>query len=703
MRTKVAFFFSVLLLASPTLAQGFGRFGRIHDDGLLTLNITPQGISVPPTAGNLSLLWGSVACEAGAVRGLTPTEKCLSLRGGGVGAPSSVRYSLLYPGAAATFGKTLTLRWRGRATCDTSQPGVALFTGDGPALAVFFPREATVHATQNTLTARSAHALGEVRFVTPLGIGAGKASRALAFWQKCPLPMRRSAEARLSKDGKTVTVTERFTGRLAPIPPVLAFAQSQGYPVRFEKPVVRTEALTKWGPFAYVRGDTLRYTLPVPSTELRGYVRPRVVSPAQTARVALLNTLVGHLGGDWATNAVDLAYAGMTNAALAAPYLDASRKAELARAWKKYLPRAWPSGGSAWKTATEPLTGQSYLWTYKIDGPGGYNYDLDWGNALPLYGLSIYIAYSGDLRTARRHWADVKRVGHYFTLGDDWAWLTVVNADHGYSTGTGDPLCATFAGHLACLRLARLLGDKPAEERFAVQAARCAVPTLARFWYTDFARKNNLIGSESLVLGFHETEGFTRAQFGKDDPWNAATLLSGDGCLPELFTFYAQYGKPALTSFERANQRAYPNLDDPRFRYPFETTYEGNSVYVTFPHLMARRMVLGEPASALWPVLERAAENRNNAWIAPNVIAELLSADVPLLLTDWGDCGYLEGTWDADTETAHLTFTAQKAGSWKLGLRLKPGWRLPEKQALPQTHPAGNFTILLRLSRFASQ
>jgi hypothetical protein len=240
-------------------------------------------------------------------------------------------------------------------------------------------------------------ALGDVLVVTPQGLrplppdpspqSLTALRRDALLWADRSLPIRTRTEYTLLPGGKTVRFTEHFkpdaSGEtIAPLPPLLAFAGQRGYPVRFLSPVITTNCRTWQGPYAFTRGSVVRYDLPVPPSTERGYIRAASDNAdngggdTRRARRALLNDLVGHLGGDWATNAVDLGYAGMTNAQMAWAYLPPARRTELQAAWKRHLPLAFhlppyraSDAKQPWKRETEPFTRKSYLWTYYIDGP----------------------------------------------------------------------------------------------------------------------------------------------------------------------------------------------------------------------------------------------------------------------------------------------------------------------------------------------
>lgn len=714
--------FTRLMLAIPLSAlwityapsaepQAFGRFGRVHDDGLLTLNVTPAGFTSSPTGRKMTVRFGD-GTAAVTVEWISSEEKTLRLEGGGPGAPNRLRWTLLYPGFAASFGSRATFQFTDlqvnteffAAGPERPRPFLLITPRSGLAqpLALIFEDaqkvrhwNATQSGGQTRLDIEGADSLGEIAICAPWGLRQISASataqeRAALVasadaWARRAVPVMEKRLYSLSEDGAAVNVEEWFhasgAGEVyAPIPPVLALALEKGYPARVEQTLNRPGLTTKYGPFAFAEGGRLRYSLPLPPLEERAYV----LSAANTARLSQLNSLVGHLGGSWATNAVDLGYAGMANAHMAWSGLDTTRRQNVTSAWNLYLPLAfrmppYPPGDSrvTWKEETEPYSQIPYLWTYKIDGPPPqyYRLDIDWGNALPLYGLYKYAQYTGDWNFARDKWDEVARIQRYFDAGDDWAWMTVVNGDMGWSTGTGDPLAATFCGHVATLKMARALGDSQAERHYAHRLARVCVPAVSRFWLTEWGRRQGFIQNNQIVQGFWENSAFTAATLSEtsNDPWGATNILSGDGILPELFAAFDTFARAELQQFENEYAAGYPHWAQGDFAYAIPTTYSGNSVYVTFPHIYARA-ILGESTAALWGYVDTAITNRGSAyWVGPNVIAELLARETPLILTEWRPAGLKDARLSADGKKVTLDFTlpAGAAAPWTLQARLQ--------------------------------
>jgi hypothetical protein len=704
-------------LATPLKPDGFGRFGRIHDDGLLTLNVSPYGFEAPSPMPSFKVRFAD-KYEDITVERINFAEKKIKLSGGGSGAPTELFYTLLYPGYFASFQQNAFFAISGsRVLVEESKTDpnrshfyLLITAKKGSCMPValsfrqnFKPEWKLTGKSDGTSLLEISHKndIGNILIFTPLGMRSFSSEASQDEWDSLRRETNKWIEfvppqwnGRLydyNNAANTVSVRDDFyihpesiNQIFAPLPPVLAFAISKGYPAKVEGEIVQTDCITKYGPFAYVKGKTLKFTLPLPPLDERGYIR----LSGNADRIKLLNSLVGHLGGDWATNAVDLGYAGMANAQMAWVWLDADRRLNLQNAWKTWLPMAFrfppyppDHKKNTWKAEIEPFTGFKYLWTYSLSGPPPENFrlDIDWGNALPLYGLYKYAQYSGDWEFVRNSWDGVMKIFRYFELGDDWAWMTVVNGDMGWSTGTGDPMAAAFCGHVACLKMAKALGKKSEEDYFAFKTAMVCVPTVARFWYTDWARNQGFFNSNEMVQGFWEKETFTSSGLNQQetDPWGPTNILSGDGILPELFDALNLFARPALEQYEKEYAAHYPNWADGAHPFAFDTTYNGNSVYVTFPHIFARA-ILGEPLDKLWAYVDSAKTNPGSAyWVGPNVIAELLSHNAPLTLIEWQPAAFQDGYLAEDGKTVILKFQTAGDTKWVLKARLK-GSMIPQ-------------------------
>jgi hypothetical protein len=567
---------------------GFGRFGRLNDDGLLTLNVSPSGFTTVPPMRPLEIRFADEGVRARVSR-ISATEKVILLLDGGEGSPKSVRYTLLYPGFSAVFGREAVLRISGvRMQVEVSAPDPAtgffwllLRADEGRCVPLVVAFREGFQPLNWTLKQEGEvgrfeiggdQELGEVRFITPLGMREFASNSppkqyellktAAAAWAARGIPQLRSRMYRLDPDGQLVSILEAFQSSqgeaIAPLPPVLAFAMGEGYPAEVRGSAVRTDCLTKYGLYVFVEGNRLEYTLPVPPTEERGYIRCQ----GSPERVQALNSLVGHLAGESATSAADLAYAGVANAQMAWAYLDKERRDQITSAWQEHLSLAFQlppyipgQFRDSWREEREPITGAQYYWTSAVSSAPQMDdrSEINLGTALPLYGLYKYGQYSGDWGLVESQWRAAQRIFRYVELADDWAWMTAASGDMGFGTGGGDCMAADYCGRVACLKIARVLGDRSGKEYFAYWAARAAVPTVARFWYTDWARRQGFVPENAVVQGFleHKTFDASRLDEAGEDPWRNARLLSGNGVFPELFGLYTRDARSALEDFTR--------------------------------------------------------------------------------------------------------------------------------------------------------
>ena len=72
----VLFVVLALQMVYPVLAdQAYGRFGRFHEDGLLTTNVHPRGFTLLGTNPELNIRWGDPkAALSSVVTSINPTE-----------------------------------------------------------------------------------------------------------------------------------------------------------------------------------------------------------------------------------------------------------------------------------------------------------------------------------------------------------------------------------------------------------------------------------------------------------------------------------------------------------------------------------------------------------------------------------------------------------------------------------------------------
>ena len=651
-----------ILISSGSGSQifdGFGRFGRSHSDGLLTLNVSPTGFRTLNYEHSLVAEWSIP--EAPKVASIDGTQKTLLFKPSESG-PVALHWSLLYPGFSAKIGSQFRVSFkleRSNAPIRLKPIADGILIGTDTSkttpLAIFFPQGVKAEISENMLILTSSSLEAEIRFFTPtgilpMGLDQPQVQEQANLWQDVSVPVLSSYQ---NQGGWEVQV---FEGSIAPISPIHTFVKiPEG---------VKKGPLTRLGDFLYVPGTTAKVKLPDLRTEARGYVIPEDMS---SEIKQLASELAGETHNNWAQNGVDLAYSRRVPSLMSFGLMSPKFRMDTLNFMKRDLLKAFTISEPTWKIETEPLTNKRYAYTYALPGPGGGKYDIEWGNLLPIYGLYHYALGTGDLDMVKSCWPGVLQAMRFIEISQDWAWMTNVNTDHGFSTGTGDPVNAAFAGIIGAIHLAESIGDNTKAQEWKWIAQRMTLAASSRLSLTNFATKHQLIAPNRIALGFHETESFTRSPL-DGDPWYPASLFSGNGAFPELLSQYAQDNPKGLLETLHRLERAYPNWFDGDHKYPFKSTYSGNSVYVTYPHIFAR-LWSPQTAKEITPkLLKKAATNRVHAWVAPNVLAEYVTQDVPIVLTKWLPAGLADAKIHRETVTVKLVSPSPRKAeiAWKI-------------------------------------
>ena len=431
------------------------------------------------------------------------------------------------------------------------------------------------------------------------------------------------------------------------LPPQLEFAREHlSYPANcpattdtgilsFSGPV--HNVLTTTATPATAKGlRVVRYDLPIPPMTERGLI----ATPDARGLTELINTSLGDLASTAAVNGVDAFYKGRAQGFQAISYFDEGHRKRLLENSLVVVPLALRD--SLWYEETEPFSGIHWWWTYFIEGPYFDRYDQDWGNGLSLYGFYIYTKYTGEWEVAAKNWAEVERMWSWFAASDDWEWMRASNGRHGHGTGAGDCTSADYAACLSYARLGLHTGRTAEYHDGLYAAARAAVSATTRFAYNDFAAANGFKPADSVVIGFHEGQGFLVGELDRY-PWNATSNISGNGVQPENFDLYAARAPDALKLYEASFERAYPRWFDGAFDYGFRTLYGGNSGYITLPHIYLRARLGMETFDSLADKIASARANTRFWWLGPPVLAEILNMRNPLYVKDWGRCAFLGG------------------------------------------------------------
>ena len=423
-----------LQLINPALAdQAYGRFGRFHEDGLLTTNVHPRGFALLGTNPELNIRWGDPKAPLSAVvRSINPTEKILTIEGGGAGAPSIIRYTLVYPGFSATFGKQLVLRFSNRAGKSVrvgldptrlKQGWLLVIPGDRyPAvpLLIKVPRSAGTKAwfTGDGLTVESPTPLGKVVFTTPTGLrpvaSLNAAWKAVSDWGDAPIPVLQAISN--EKSQTEIATTQTWNTPYAPISPLLGLAMLDGFPARVNGPLVRTEIRTRYGPYTYVAAKTSRVSLPVPSPAVPALYGEDIAIPS------------GRLVASPPTTAPSVSVWSLYPWLQAAERLPSSVRTNLIRTYRVRR------GKVAMLDTSEPITGVHLQ--LPRSGVEKQKRELDDVVALARVVLvdHAFVAHIGDAVSEANLEGSLKALVAAVQVRTDWLWGSVGRADDGFQS-----------------------------------------------------------------------------------------------------------------------------------------------------------------------------------------------------------------------------------------------------------------------------
>jgi len=225
-----------------------------------------------------------------------------------------------------------------------------------------------------------------------------------------------------------------------------------GYPAKVEGTVERTECLTRYGPYAYVRAEQLRYTLPLPPLKDRGYIRG---SDPENRKV-LLNRLVNVAdiaAGTAAVSGASPAFQAAVSAQMSWTWLDGENRESLAAAWAEILGERPTAGFGGDGVPGTPVTVRKPFAKMIQVERGGIGSGAREGqrpkpveSALFIYGLLKQAEYGGAWDPTLNTTPAMRNMIRLLEEGGDWVWMAPVAHETGIDTGDGADLSAAYCG-----------------------------------------------------------------------------------------------------------------------------------------------------------------------------------------------------------------------------------------------------------------
>ncbi|MFY7951480.1 MAG: hypothetical protein ACOVT5_03135, partial [Armatimonadaceae bacterium] len=326
------------------------------------------------------------------------------------------------------------------------------------------------------------------------------------------------------------------------------------------------------------------------------------------------------------------------------------------------LPRRWTD---VWKrvlakenaqVVTEPITGHSY------SGLGGSKGDREaltgvgGGAARVVSAMGEYVRLTGEWNLAREQFAWVARSRRFSELSEDWVWMAPADSDFGGGTGDAAMLATVYAAAQGERFLAAGLGDDSAQVRATIRMAKLAVGLVARLTIGTYAVRTRQLPPGSLVYGYHETDGYLGVGSVAGDPALVAGLLGDVFSADALSTLYGELSRDDFRKWLEVLAVARPRWFDPRALADPAKSSAGNSLRTAWPHFLHRIRVAGESSGMLAPRWDIAMGNRRGGLVALPVLAEFASRKNPVVLTEWGKAGFVDGALDSDGEGVSLRF-----------------------------------------------
>ncbi|HUU42219.1 MAG TPA: hypothetical protein VMX57_00480, partial [Planctomycetota bacterium] len=253
---------------------------------------------------------------------------------------------------------------------------------------------------------------------------------------------------------------------LAPLPPVLAGARRDGYPVTVRGKLIEDVCPTLLGPYVAVKGKSIEYAIPL------SRFRDVTLSPVRTKGNAAADDLTARLtryleSGDYMTFGGDDHYDPACSLdslhdlrilAWSTWSVDSDKRA---RAFKLLTRGLDDFNDDAFLEFTTPVTGVKWVRHRTIfDYRGVIDYDMEWYNGMNLAGLWAYDYYGPEgegLALAKKHWPLVRKIFNYFPAYTDWALQAAWTCCRGEGCWL-DGINYSYEGVLCYADLARKLG-----------------------------------------------------------------------------------------------------------------------------------------------------------------------------------------------------------------------------------------------------
>lgn len=343
----------------------------------------------------------------------------------------------------------------------------------------------------------------------------------------------------------------------APIPPIYSWAKDsldwEGIPEGSSLSET-ADIRTPIGPFRWVDGDTLDYTLPrIPARHAAWPRREEFAATYEAMAEQIAKNTAEFTGARENNHPWVRAYhlnwsQGLAGGSIHEP-VARERLLEIARANAEllYSPSSWILRKELF--TQEPY--QIYGWLDMSTLPIMFG-DPNSNVGQAAYSLYLYALYSGDWEMVREFWPRIMETLRVFEVLNDWA-IPGTTSREAVKYGAIDMDTIAYAGVIAMRRMAEALGEEEDLERIAYMEAKIAANTALRLNFDDYLDPENrhprLFGIGFAEDGPAMERAAPNSTRGMD---KIAMCLTWTGEMPEMYDFYLHIlGPEFFTEFQR--------------------------------------------------------------------------------------------------------------------------------------------------------
>lgn len=518
------------------------------------------------------------------------------------------------------------------------------------------------------------------------------AVREADFWTRASAAYPVATDETFSLDDAKRTVTIRDAYRykeirdawgtkpltLAPAPPVTALAAANGYPVQWRSELVRSPLATLLGPYAYVPGRQLTYTIPTPSARDNALAPVRVLNdPARQTDEAALNQLATSREikpDDTSDGGLNLQLKEYSEGyRLLDKPAQATLAPQMARAFDaSYAPENL-------QTVTDPVTGLDYVMCSKI-WCAGEAYDREWYTGRQLDFTDQYGSWVDDA-APKDHWKAIQGLYAYFRIYNDWAWSGTLSSVYAYAL-CGDGMNFAMEGMLGTARMAKRYGDVELWKDASYRAAKQALCTYGSWFESDWMKSIDYVTWTDTSYDYEAKKGRYQVRrmnpadvqtgFGLDiydlysgikvfrpgSFWHASAAVYWNN--PSEDRLYAETLYPKIYRWEFETMPSlFPNWTDRDAIEKFSNQPFGSNMVLV--HCDARTVLFGQAPDEMKALMTKLQPDIAFLYTL-RARQDLIESGVPQIWAPTPQTSMTDAAWDADSHTLTASFQALSAG-----------------------------------------